>query len=253
MSRSEGGESSAWDSSSKKQDGEQIIRLRGLPWDATEDDVRKFCSPSGVDISSVHFILDSRGRASGQCFVKTGDADGVDKVLKLSGEHIGKRYVEVFQSSREEMGRHITKSGDRMAYPYQSEERDLSAMANQAERSLRMRGLPFSANVDDVLDFFKGIPLKSADVHFKYNHSGRPSGDCFVCFENVDDQKKALERHKEHMQGRYIELFPCTESEVAISFGNPGGGGHRGGSRGGGWSWRLNGIFKIAELGQMML
>eukprot|EP00931_Biecheleriopsis_adriatica_P065498 TRINITY_DN40019_c0_g1_i1.p1 TRINITY_DN40019_c0_g1~~TRINITY_DN40019_c0_g1_i1.p1 ORF type:complete len:1136 (+),score=222.43 TRINITY_DN40019_c0_g1_i1:72-3479(+) len=80
---------------------------------------------------------------------------------------------------------------------------------------VKMRGMPFSATLDDVLLFFEGFELIHESVVFGVNRDGRRSGDCYVPFESEYMAKDAIqERDKQEMGGRYIELFPSTALEA---------------------------------------
>ncbi|KAI4385379.1 hypothetical protein MLD38_003413 [Melastoma candidum] len=86
---------------------------------------------------------------------------------------------------------------------------------------LRMRGLPFSAGKDDILDFFKDFDLNEESVHIALNSEGRPSGDAYVEFMSKEDSKAAMCKDRMTLGSRYIELFAATreDMEEAVSRG----------------------------------
>lgn len=51
-------------------------------------------------------------------------------------------------------------------------------------------------------------------VLFVRKPDGRPTGDAFVLFENEEITTKALQKHRECIGSRYIELFRSTNAEV---------------------------------------
>lgn len=51
-------------------------------------------------------------------------------------------------------------------------------------------------------------------VLFVRKPDGRPTGDAFVLFESEDITAKALQKHRECIGSRYIELFRSTNAEV---------------------------------------
>ena len=67
----------------------------------------------------------------------------------------------------------------------------------------------FNAGDDpcDVLDEDHG-------VLFVKKPDGRATGDAFVLFKEEGDGEKALQKHKEIIGSRYIELFRSTTAEV---------------------------------------
>lgn len=84
-----------------------------------------------------------------------------------------------------------------------------------------MRGLPFSAGKDDIMDFFKDYALTEDSIHMTVNSSGRLTGEAFVEFANIEDAKLALSKDRMTLGSRYIELFMSSVEELkeAVSRG----------------------------------
>jgi len=114
---------------------------------------------------------------------------------------------------------------------------------------IRMRGLPYDCTAKQVIDFFNtgGDPCDVLDedhgVLFVKKPDGRATGDAFVLFKEEGDGEKALQKHKEVIGSRYIELFRSTTAEVQqvlnrstepASQSSKSGGGSGGGGGGGG-------------------
>lgn len=80
------------------------IRLRGLPFSASQADVVEFMRFS-FGVSAKDVLLESRGgRASGQAYVKLKNRDDVpDAVAELHKTCMGPRYIEVYASSGDEV------------------------------------------------------------------------------------------------------------------------------------------------------
>lgn len=81
-------------------------------------------------------------------------------------------------------------------------------------RVLRLRGLPFSAGKDDILDFFKDFALSEDSITFTFTFGGRPTGEAFVEFASAEDSKAAMVKDRMSLGSRYIELFPSSLEEL---------------------------------------
>jgi len=78
---------------------------------------------------------------------------------------------------------------------------------------LRMRGLPFAATKEDILNFFEGYNPIPESVVLTYRNDGRATGESYVGFLSPEDSKRAMELHRRTMGNRYIELFISNKEE----------------------------------------
>ncbi|XP_068789122.1 epithelial splicing regulatory protein 1 isoform X3 [Struthio camelus] len=82
------------------------IRLRGLPYAATIEDILEFLGEFSADIRThgVHMVLNHQGRPSGDAFIQMKSADRAFLAAqKCHKKTMKDRYIEVFQCSAEEM------------------------------------------------------------------------------------------------------------------------------------------------------
>nr|CAD7404155.1 unnamed protein product [Timema cristinae] len=72
-----------------------------------------------------------------------------------------------------------------------------------------MQGLPYSANVGHVLNFFSGSPeLTPECIQLQRSMDGRATGEAIVCFPSrVEAERAVLEKNRQHIGNRYIELY----------------------------------------------
>ncbi|XP_023221972.1 epithelial splicing regulatory protein 2-like isoform X1 [Centruroides sculpturatus] len=72
-----------------------------------------------------------------------------------------------------------------------------------------LRGLPYTATVVEVLNFFQGIAELSPEcIQLQRNGDGRPNGEALVTFPSRADAERAIqEKNRHNMGNRYIELF----------------------------------------------
>lgn len=76
---------------------------------------------------------------------------------------------------------------------------------------IKMRGLPFSASMYDILEFFKGYNVVENGVHVVVGPGERPTGEAYVEFATPEDAQRAMEKHRQHIGSRYVELFRVTK------------------------------------------
>ncbi|XP_041084549.1 G-rich sequence factor 1-like [Polyodon spathula] len=81
---------------------------------------------------------------------------------------------------------------------------------------IRARGLPWSCTVEDVQNFFSDCRVRGgADgIHLTLNRDGKPSGEAFIELDYEEDVQKALEKHRQYLGPRYVEVYEVTNSEA---------------------------------------
>eukprot|EP00271_Cylindrocystis_brebissonii_P015820 TRINITY_DN38855_c0_g1_i1.p1 TRINITY_DN38855_c0_g1~~TRINITY_DN38855_c0_g1_i1.p1 ORF type:complete len:464 (-),score=107.18 TRINITY_DN38855_c0_g1_i1:590-1981(-) len=103
-----------------------------------------------------------------------------------------------------------------------------SALDDELKRSnvARLRGLPFSASEQDITDFFAGLALGPEGVVIQMNMQGRSTGQAYVQFADAEQANKALEKNRQHIGSRYIEVFKGhpADMEAALRMVGRGGG-----------------------------
>eukprot|EP00316_Scyphosphaera_apsteinii_P008442 CAMPEP_0119328244 /NCGR_PEP_ID=MMETSP1333-20130426/72851_1 /TAXON_ID=418940 /ORGANISM="Scyphosphaera apsteinii, Strain RCC1455" /LENGTH=448 /DNA_ID=CAMNT_0007337043 /DNA_START=222 /DNA_END=1569 /DNA_ORIENTATION=- len=80
---------------------------------------------------------------------------------------------------------------------------------------LHCKGLPFSATVEAVVNFFQPLEIADGGVHMKMNSRGGPCGECFVIFASETALVAALERNRQVMGHRYVLLERSSPAEFA--------------------------------------
>lgn len=78
---------------------------------------------------------------------------------------------------------------------------------------IRMRGLPYQATKQDILDFFKEYKPIESSILLTYRVDGRSTGEGYVAFEDAEDAKDAMTMHRSTIGSRYIELFISNKEE----------------------------------------
>ena len=78
---------------------------------------------------------------------------------------------------------------------------------------IRLRGLPFNATKQDLLDFFREFKPIESSVMVTYRVDGRATGEGYAAFDDAEDAKGAMTMHKRTIGSRYIELFISNKEE----------------------------------------
>ncbi|XP_075985541.1 epithelial splicing regulatory protein fusilli isoform X2 [Anticarsia gemmatalis] len=191
-------------------DGNCIVRARGLPWQSSDQDIAKFFRGLNVAKGGVALCLSPQGRRNGEALVRFVSQEHRDMALKRHKHHIGSRYIEVYRASGEDF---LSVAGGATCEA-------AAFLSRGAQVIVRMRGLPYDATPQQVLDFFStgDNPVQVLDgaegVLFVRRADGRATGDAFVLFAKEEDAPKALSRHRKSIGARYIELFRSTTAEV---------------------------------------
>lgn len=229
--------------------GSLIVRMRGLPYDCTPKQVVDFfeSGENGVKLheneDGVLFVRKSDGRATGDAFVLLSTEEDVTKALTKHRDLIGSRYIELFRSTSAEV---MNRSMDVRHLEQQTQQPTMpplialppmlpqqSVAQGPKKDCIRLRGLPFEAGIDHVLDFLgdfaKNIMFRG--VHMVYTPQGQPSGEAFIQMTSETAAWTAAHhRHNRFMpcagkKHRYIEVFQCSgdDMNLVLSGGNVGG------------------------------
>ncbi|KAL7676581.1 hypothetical protein ACOME3_002831 [Neoechinorhynchus agilis] len=186
-------------SSSVKTKSNHCIKLRGLPWSSSKEDILSFLDGCSVvnGIEGIHMIPRS-GPTRGEAFVELESQADVETALSKHRQHMGSRYIEVFTSSATEMA-HMTNPKGPMAW---------------RDPVLRLRGIPYYCTKQDIYDFFSGLQIAHNGVYISMDEAGNASGVAFVAFVKMDTAYKALEKHRQMIGHRYVELFQSSYAEA---------------------------------------
>ena len=221
-----------------------VVRLRGLPFNAGEFDILEFFQ--GLDPVDV-LIVRRDGRATGEAYVLFANPMQMDFALQKNRGPMGRRYIEVFRSKKQDYYHAVANSVNEPAPPTDFYGGGVDGMQGAAAVAgfgvggappvphgapvaarlpqehtgvLKMRGLPFSATKDDIITFYDDpalsvtAPLTHDSIHIVTSLDGRPSGMAFVEFASAEDAKAAMVRDRQTMGSRYVELFPSSREEA---------------------------------------
>ncbi|XP_018106521.1 heterogeneous nuclear ribonucleoprotein H1 L homeolog isoform X2 [Xenopus laevis] len=196
-------------SSSESSDG-FVVKVRGLPWSCSHDEIENFFSECKIanGLSGIHFIYTREGRPSGEAFVEFETEEDLKLGLKKDRATMGHRYVEVFKSNNVEMDWVLKHTGP-------------NSPDTANDGFVRLRGLPFGCSKEEIVQFFSGLEIVPNGITLPVDFQGRSTGEAFVQFASQEIAEKALKKHKERIGHRYIEIFKSSRAEVRTHYDPP--------------------------------
>lgn len=90
-----------------------FLRMRGLPFSSTKDDIFKFFDGYNPVQESIVLTYRSDGRATGEAYVGFMSPDDSKRAMDLHRKSMGTRYIELFISNKDEHGRALQRFGNR--------------------------------------------------------------------------------------------------------------------------------------------
>ncbi|XP_071385328.1 epithelial splicing regulatory protein 1 isoform X2 [Centroberyx affinis] len=219
-----------------------IVRMRGLPFTATHEQVLAFfaqgeegpaeaCPVSGGK-DGILFVRYPDGRPTGDAFVLFACEEHAQCALMKHKDILGKRYIELFKSTAAEVQQVLNRYSSAPLIPVAPAPLvsvlptvSLLPPPGGVRDCLRLRGLPYTASIEDILTFLGEFThdIRPHGVHMVLNQQGRPSGDCFIQMTSAERAFLAAQRlHKQVMSSqrgvnsRYVEVFPCSAEEMGL-------------------------------------
>lgn len=77
---------------------------------------------------------------------------------------------------------------------------------------VQVKGLPWSCSAQELLHFFSECRVRDGEkgIHIPLDRFGRMTGQAFLEMEHEEDVRKALEKHRQYLGPRYVEVFEVT-------------------------------------------
>lgn len=148
------------------------VRLRGLPFSATPEDIERFLAP--LQPINIRLRMNSNGRPTGEAMVDFASHDEAKEAMKKDREKIGSRYIELFLVSTP-LGSGYPGGGG-PAYGSRTPPYGGSSRSNRGVvgGSMAGDGAPYSYNSDYGLEDMYGGPYPMYGG--EYSAMGPPEG-----------------------------------------------------------------------------
>jgi len=171
------------------------IKLSGLPWKATEDEIVEFLAGCEI-VGNIVIIKNEAGRPSGDAVVKLVSQVDLAIAMKRNRENLHDRFIIVEETDSEAFDIHNNK---------------VRKLETEENTFIHLRGLIWSVTEEDIKKFLHDSKIKK--VVIKKNSSGRPTGDAFVELESEVDVQKAKSHNKEYLGERFVIVEEIYESQ----------------------------------------
>jgi len=203
------------------------LHLRGLPYRCTDDDIIQFLGVSKSNVDRVGIEMNETGRPSGSAYVACNTRNSAEAALSKHRETFpgSRRYVEIFDVSEGAAEAALGGSGSgRGNGGFGSfggnggsgggRDSGKDGDANVPwDGIVKMRGLPFKSCLTDVEQFFSGLTWAENGILFPTDEYGSSTGEAYIQFPTFTEGNSAMERNKNTIGNRYIELFKSNNFE----------------------------------------
>ncbi|XP_019856017.1 PREDICTED: heterogeneous nuclear ribonucleoprotein F-like isoform X1 [Amphimedon queenslandica] len=222
------------------------VVVTGSPRETTEGDVRKFFEE--IAVKEVKFQTDERGwRTGNSIYVQLETSKDFELACTRDGQLLLSQKVGVLMISKADYERSTGSTGRGATYNNGAYNQGAEGGVKIEHETppteprplvesyfVRLRGLPYSAMASDILDFLKDVQVKDGEkgVHFSFGSDGRVSGEAYVEVCSGGDVERALRHDRDHLGGRYIEVFRASQNQFEYEchpMKGPGVGGRAGG------------------------
>ncbi|KAM4643304.1 LOW QUALITY PROTEIN: epithelial splicing regulatory protein 2-like [Amazona ochrocephala] len=207
------------------KENQVIIQMRGLPFIAAQEVVLQFlgleCPVTGGK-GGLLFVKYPDGRPTGDAFVLLSCEEYTQNALKRQKEMLGKRYIELFRSTEAEVQQVLNQYMSTPLIPPLPTPiipvipAPYTIATGSIRCCVRLRGLPYSAGIDDILEFMGDATgdIKPHGVHMVINQQGQPSGDAFIQMKSADKAFMVAQKCPKMVKDRYVEVFQCSGEEM---------------------------------------
>ncbi|MGH0160433.1 UNVERIFIED_CONTAM: hypothetical protein FKN15_039328 [Acipenser sinensis] len=169
------------------KENQVIVRMRGLPFTATAEEVLAFLGPSCPvaflgpscpvtgEKEGILFVKYPDGRPTGDAFVLFACEEFSQNALKKHKDILGKRYIELFKSTAAEVQQVLNRYTSAPLIPISPPIIPVLPQPFVPPPSVRdcvrLRGLPYIASIEDILEFLAEftMDIRPHGIHMVLN------------------------------------------------------------------------------------
>ncbi|XP_075682081.1 RNA-binding protein 12B-like [Rhinoderma darwinii] len=200
-----------YDKKEAKSPNEEIyVFLYGLPYSATEEDIRRFFK--GLDVIDIIFLLRPNGLKNGNGLVKFGSAKDADAALNFNNEYIGNRFINLKLTTEDQW---VNAGGEvGVAYSKQSRRRTRSRSPQNQQFYVHLKNLSYAVEKQHIKHFL-GIPdMADSQIKFLFDDHKVRTREGFVMLTSEWQYEKCLGLHKNNLMGRQVFVLPIPRKAM---------------------------------------
>ena len=196
--------------------GPGYVKLTGMVWTATEEDVRNLLFD--CDVTQVLFLMNEYGKPTGDGLVELSDKSYVEVAKRHNRKFIGTRFVVIQESNEREFYASLSSSGNAViggggGRGGAGAVGGAGAAANvgPGHGYVKLSGMVWTATEDDVRRLLYDCNIVS--VQFLMNEYGKPLGDGIVELASKIDAFVATKHNREYIGARFVVVQQIDERE----------------------------------------
>ncbi|RWS12335.1 RNA-binding-like protein 2 [Dinothrombium tinctorium] len=177
-----------------------VVYMKGIPYNScTDRDIAAFYGPLRI----IEIVLETEpsGKPSGNAFVEFATREDFNAALELNMKHMGRRYIEVFPTTKEDMN-----EAKRITTGIFADRNHANAPVIRHTYCLNITGLPPTVTNKDLTNYFLEVGAQPYAIHIMLKPNGLNAGEAFVEFVNPDHHMRALRRDGESIGGHRISV-----------------------------------------------
>ncbi|CAK8696044.1 unnamed protein product [Clavelina lepadiformis] len=202
------------------------VEIKGMPFSVNENDIIYFFSP--LSIVAVRFMLDEKSRKNGTGIVKFGSALEKREGMKRDRKYIGSRFVKLtsiterqwlLASSQPCETIRLGPNGNRKRTQSSISPNEVTPKRSRAFSPIKMdncvevRGLPPTATIKSVGDFFLGLRFLDGGLFVEMDGSVC-RGSAYVEFSSYSDYKQALDKDGDMLNGKQVRVIGLPKQSM---------------------------------------
>lgn len=194
-----------------KEVDDVYLFLYGLPYIATEEDIRKFFA--GLEVVEIIFLVRQNGARNGNAYVKFRSIKEATAAMSRNNEYMGTRFISLKKVSEEQW----INAGGQVGGTYSKQPRKQRSRSRSPQNQqfyLHLKNLSFNVGKEDIKLFFGFPDLPDSQIKFLMDSRQERTREGFVMVKSEWQVEKCLSFNKGNLNGRPIFIFPIPRKEM---------------------------------------